>query len=106
MKKSYIHDDDHGAKRVGHTQVMLDSVLAAFHQGHSAETIAQEYPALTLEEVYGAIADYLANKEEIDGYLRRQDTVWDEWRHKAEQGAGPVVKRLREEARKAETRAK
>ena len=40
---------------------MLDSVVAAFHQGHSAETIAQQYPALSLEEIYGAITYYLAN---------------------------------------------
>jgi len=28
----YIHDDEHGVKRAGRTRVMLDSVIAAFHQ--------------------------------------------------------------------------
>jgi len=56
---SYIREDEHSVKRVGKTRVMLDSVVAAFQQGHSAETIAQQYPALTLEEIYGAIAYYL-----------------------------------------------
>lgn len=52
---TYIRDDEHGAKRVGTSRVMLDSVIAAFDQGHSAETIAQQYPALNLEEVYGTM---------------------------------------------------
>ena len=51
MRISYVRKDDHGVLRVGETRVMLDSVVAGFHQGHSAETIAQQYPALTLEEV-------------------------------------------------------
>ena len=48
--KSYIREDEQGVKRVGQTRVMLDSVIAAFEQGHSAETIAQQYPAVTLED--------------------------------------------------------
>jgi len=52
--KSYVRIDTDNVYRVGATRVMLDSVVAAFHQGHSAETIRQQYPALTLEEVYGS----------------------------------------------------
>ncbi len=58
----YVRIDENGVYRVGTTRVMLDSVVAAFHQGHSAETIKQQYPALTLEEVYGSIAYYLAHR--------------------------------------------
>ena len=54
--KAYVRQDEHGVLRVGETRVMLDSVVAAFHLGHSVETIAQQYPALTLEEAYGAIS--------------------------------------------------
>jgi hypothetical protein len=81
---------------------MLDSVIAAFHLGHSAETVVQEYPALSLEEVYGAFAYYLANKDEVDQYLRRQDEVWNQWREKAAAVTSPVVQRLRAQAAKAE----
>ena len=96
--RSYIRQDEHGVLRVGATRVMLDSVVAAFHQGHSAETIAQQYPALSLEEVYGAIAYYLANKQEVDQYLRRQDEVWRRWREKADAVTSPAVQRLRRQA--------
>jgi uncharacterized protein (DUF433 family) len=100
--KSYIRQDEHGVLRVGATRVMLDSVVAAFHQGHSAETIAEQYPALSLEEVYGAIACYLANKGEVDEYLRQQDQVWKQWRAKAKAVTSPVVQRLRGQSVKAE----
>lgn len=62
--QSYVQCDDQGVMRVGHTRVMLDSIVAGFEQGHSLETIQQQYPALSLEEVYGAIAYYLANTDE------------------------------------------
>jgi len=103
--KTYIFEDKHGVKRVGQTRVMLDSVIAAFHQGHSAETIIQQYPAITLEEAYGAITYYLANKSEVDEYLRRQDEVWKQGREKACLSASPVVTKLRSQAGNARTDA-
>ncbi|MFN0316699.1 MAG: DUF433 domain-containing protein, partial [Burkholderiales bacterium] len=63
--KAYVRTDEHGVLRVDESRVMLDSVIASFAQGYSAETIQQQYPALTLEQVYGAIAWYLANVEEV-----------------------------------------
>jgi uncharacterized protein (DUF433 family) len=92
--KSYIRQDEQGVYRVGVTRVMLDSVVAGFEQGHSPETIRQQYPALSLEEVYGAIAYYLAHREEVNEYLRRQDAVWEHWRRKSEEKPNPVVERL------------
>lgn len=93
--KTYIHQDEHGVLRVGDTRVMLDSVVAAFHAGHSAETIAQQYSALSLEEAYGAIAYYLANRTEVDLYLQKQQTVWEHWRERADTLESPAVRRLR-----------
>src|SRR5688500_2869393 len=93
--KSYIRADKHSVMRVAATEVMLDSVLAGFHQGHSPETIQQQYPALTLEEVYGTIASYLANQAEIDNYLRRQAEIWQRERDRAGRNPSPVLQRLR-----------
>ena len=50
----------------------LDSVVYGFISGQSAETIAQSLPVLTLEQVYGAITFYLANREDVDRYLHAQ----------------------------------
>jgi uncharacterized protein (DUF433 family) len=92
---SYVRVDENGVYRVGTTRVMLDSVVAAFRQGHSAETIKQQFPALSLEEVYGSIAYYLAHAAEIDAYLQRQDAVWEELRSRSEEQPSAVVERLR-----------
>jgi hypothetical protein len=75
---------------------MLDSVVVAFQQGESAETIQQQYPSLTLEEVYGAITYYLGHQDEVDAYLTRQSEVWKQWRTRAAAQGSPVLRRLRE----------
>jgi len=93
--KSYVRTDENGAIRIGGTGVLLDSIVAAFEQGHSPETIREQYPALTLEEVYGAIAYYLANTEEVESYLRRQDALWSEWRARTSRLPPTVIERLR-----------
>ena len=93
--KVYVHVDDHSVLRVADNRVMLDSVVAAFEQGHSPETIRQQYPSLSLEEVYGAITYYLANIEAVNDYLQRQAGVWEHWRSKSEEQPAPVVERLR-----------
>jgi uncharacterized protein (DUF433 family) len=95
QEKSYVRVDEHNVYRIGDTRVMLDSVIAGFHQGHSPETIRQQYPVLTLEEVYGSIAYYLSHNQEIDAYLKRQEAVWEQSRRVSEQQPSPVVERLR-----------
>ncbi len=93
--KTYVEEDSQGALRVGSLGVSLDSVVIAFQQGHSAETIQQLYPALNLEEVFGAIAFYFANRDEVHQYLERQDKLWDQARERAAQNPSPVLQRLR-----------
>jgi predicted acetyltransferase len=81
--------------RVGSTDVPLDSVVAAFHQGYSPEMVRAQYPPLTLEEVYGAIAYYLADRKDVDGYLDRQDALWARGRAQSDASPAPVVRRLK-----------
>jgi uncharacterized protein (DUF433 family) len=61
-------------QREGHyfltgSRVSLDSIIHAFHNGESPETIRENFPTLRLEQVYGAIAYYLRRQEELDVYL-------------------------------------
>ena len=44
--------DADGVARVGGTRVTLDTLVAAFEQGATAEEIAQQYPSLGLADVY------------------------------------------------------
>src|SRR6478736_9794792 len=92
---SYVSKDSAGLMRVGKAGVPLESVLAGFEQGHAPETIRSQYPALTLEEVYGAITYSLAHPQEVQQYLKRQDALWEQWRERLEQSEPPVLERLR-----------
>ena len=55
------------------TRISLDSVVYSFLNGESPESIAQNFPLLSLEQVYGAIAFYLANRELVDTYLKKNE---------------------------------
>lgn len=70
MSKDYVIQTN-GAYRISDTRVSLDSVVYAFLNGQSPESILDSFPVLTLEQVYGAITYYLAHQEEVDGYLRQ-----------------------------------
>jgi uncharacterized protein (DUF433 family) len=104
--KQYVREDAHGALRVGDTRISLDSVVYAFQAGHSPETIMQQYPALSLEEIYGSITYYLANRAEVEAYLARQDSLWEEFRRKVEQHPNPVMERLRALKKSAQQEAR
>ena len=91
MAKEYIEERDSNYYVVG-TRISLDSIVYAFRRGESPETICQNFELLRLEEVYGAIAYYLANQADIDAYLIRQNEQWAEGKRNAE----PLPTDLRE----------
>jgi uncharacterized protein (DUF433 family) len=64
--------DAHGTIRVGQSRVTLDTVIASYRHGVSPEVIAEQFPAVTLAEVYGAIAYYLQHQDMLDAYLRER----------------------------------
>lgn len=76
MTDNYV-DLCEGAYRVAGTRVSLDSIVYAFNGGHSPETIAQSFPVLTLEQIYGSIAYYLGHREEVDRYLEAQEQDYE-----------------------------
>ena len=53
------------------TQVSLNPLVQVFRHGAAPMTIARFYPALSIEQVYGAIAFYLTHRAEIDSSLQR-----------------------------------
>jgi uncharacterized protein (DUF433 family) len=68
MLKEYVKKVE-GVYRIGETRVSLDSLVYLFREGMSAESMVESYPTMTLEQVHGALAFYLANQEEIESYL-------------------------------------
>jgi uncharacterized protein (DUF433 family) len=96
MAKEYIEQRD-GAYYVARTRISLDSIVHAFLRGESPETICQNFELLRLEEVYGAIAYYLANQADVDAYLVRQSEKWAQEKSNAE----PLPESLRERLMRA-----
>jgi uncharacterized protein (DUF433 family) len=62
------------------SRVSLDSVVYGFLNGESPETILDNFPVLSLEQVYGAIAFYLAHQADIDAYLKVKQAEYEEAR--------------------------
>lgn len=67
-----LETDSNGVIRVGKTRVTLDTVVAAFRQGATAEEIAHQYPSLDLADVYHVIGYYLRRPAEVEQYLRER----------------------------------
>ena len=77
MENQYVEKREEGYWIAG-TRVSLDSVVFAFLDGLSPETIASEcFPVLTLEQVFGAITFYLGHRIEIDEYLKDADEQFE-----------------------------
>ena len=76
MNKQYVEQREDVYWITG-TRVSLDSIVYAFLEGQTAESIAQSFPVLTLEQVYGAITFYLANRPDIDVYLRCEEAEFE-----------------------------
>ncbi len=96
-ERNYVEHRD-GGYWVAGTRVSLDSVVYAFLNGQTAESIARSFDALNLEQVYGAIAYYLAQGSEIDTYLE-QGREQFEREYRAARDADPTFYKKIEEAR-------
>lgn len=93
--------DRDGVLRVANTRVTLATVVTAFHQGATAETIVQQYPSLTLADVYAVIGYYLRHQNDVDLYLAEQGQEADAIRQQNETRFNPVGIRSRLLARRA-----
>ncbi len=97
MSKEYVEQRDSGYWIKG-SRVSLDSIVYAFLRGASPESIAHSFPVISLEEVYGAIAFYLAHQTEIDAYLQQEEAEFETLRQASRQ-TNPLLYRKLEEAR-------
>lgn len=62
-----------GVLKVGDTRVTLDTVVYHFNNGEDAAEIQYQYDSMSLAQVHAAIAYYLHNKAEVDGYIARHE---------------------------------
>jgi uncharacterized protein (DUF433 family) len=91
-----------GVIRIGKTRVTLDTVIAVFKQGTTAEEIAYRYPSLKLADIYATIAFYLNHQQEVEVYLQQRQQQAQEIRRMNQAKFDPQGLRDRLLARKAE----
>ncbi|HBH04814.1 MAG: hypothetical protein A2W08_04185 [Candidatus Rokubacteria bacterium RBG_16_73_20] len=84
-----IHTDADGVIRVGGTRVTLDTVVAAFDAGATAEEIVQQYPSVALADVYSVIGYYLRHPSEVRAYLTQRQRQSAEVREQNERRFDP-----------------
>src|SRR5690349_3599670 len=91
-----------GVVRVGGTRVTLDTVVAAFEEGATAEEIVLQYPALKLPDVYLVIGYYLRHRTEVEAYLQQRQELADRIYEENKKRLDPAGLRDRLLARRAE----
>lgn len=95
-----LSTDADGVVRIGGTRVTLDTVVAAFHEGATAETIAEQYPSLQLDQIYTVIGYYIRHQGEVNEYLERRRQAAARVRQENEERFPPIGTRARLLARR------
>jgi len=93
MATDYVELSE-GRYRISGTRISLDSIVYCFREGLTPESIAESFPALTLEQVYGAIAFYLANQPSVDSYLTDAENASDALHVESRRRNEDLLKRL------------
>ncbi|MBZ5607655.1 MAG: DUF433 domain-containing protein [Acidobacteriia bacterium] len=94
MPKEYVTSDQN-VYRVGATGVSLDSLVYLYREGMSPESMVESYPTLTLEEVHGALAFYLAHQAEIDAYVAEGDRIAESQHAESRRTNAELIAKLR-----------
>ena len=84
-----LKEDADGVVRVGGTRVTLDTIVAAFQEGATAEEITQQYPSVSLADIYAVIGYYLRQREKIETYLEQRRVQAQEVRRENERRSDP-----------------
>jgi uncharacterized protein (DUF433 family) len=90
--------------RIKGTRIGIEIVLAEYLNGRTAEEIALNYPALSLEQIHASIAYYLHSRPAMESYLARWRAFGVEARAAQEKSLPSVVVRLREMATQRRSR--
>ena len=97
-----LETDADGVVRVGGTRVTLDTIVAAFGEGATAEEIVYQYPSLDLADVYSVIGYYLEQRSAVEAYLRQRQRQGEQVREQNEARFDPRGIRDRLLARRAQ----
>jgi uncharacterized protein (DUF433 family) len=103
MKDLYVEKVD-DVYQVRGSRVSLDSIVHAYWNGQTAESIAQSFPGVSLEQVFGSLTFYLSHQVEVDAYLHRGQAEFEAQREAARRN-DPMFYKKMADARKAQQSA-
>jgi len=89
-----------GTIRISGSRISLDLIVYQFKLGATAEQIQEDFPSLTLREIYGAIYYYLDREVAVENYLRQQEQAAAETRRFLASHADSAALRERIHARR------
>jgi hypothetical protein len=78
------------------------SVVHAFLRGESPEGIAESFPALELEQIFGALTFYMANRDLVDRYLSEGRREFEALRQEARRNNSSLCMKLAEARRRSQ----
>jgi uncharacterized protein (DUF433 family) len=64
----HVHERE-GEYYIADTRVPLGVIVASWKRGTPPEHIVEQFPALSLADVYGAITHYLDNERELEAHF-------------------------------------
>jgi len=87
--------DVDGVIRVGNTRVTLDTLVLCFLEGATAEEIAQQYPSVSLADIYYVIGYYLRHTATLQAYLAHRADYRNQMQQSNEARFSPIGIRKR-----------
>src|SRR5258707_10855446 len=76
MNKEFVERRDGSFYLIG-SRMPLAHIVREFQRGESPEAIRSNYPALSLEQVYGATTFYLGSKEDVEADIAERECEED-----------------------------
>ena len=95
--ESYFDFINENAIRIKGHRIGIEHVLRDYCEGASPEEILLRYPTLTLEKIHATITYYLANREEVNAYMKRIAQIQEEAWQAQEQNPPEFVVQLRKQ---------
>jgi len=92
-----------GVWRVTGSRVTLDSIVRQFKSGATTEQIQEDFPSLTLSDIYSVIAYFLQHPGAVEDYLVEQAQAAGEVQREVESHI--ETKELRDRLRQRRDRA-
>lgn len=87
--------DAAGRLVVAGTRVPLETLIARFKSGDSAEETREQFPTVALADIYAVFAYYLRHTAEVEAYLAEREQLAEDMRARVEADFPPDGLRAR-----------